>query len=68
MVALAVLMSKRGKEKKAAHVAKVHARKAACKEVSEMRLEPRNKAALGMPAPWKRKITEALKKRNRRRL
>lgn len=71
-------MSKRGREKKAAHVAKVREKKQsrlvdAMKEAVEhsrgkkrLRTTARGKAALGMMPPWKRKIFEALKKRNQR--
>ena len=63
----ALVMSRRGKEKKAKYVAKVRSKKEERMKARDIRLEPKQKAALGMMAPWKRKIIEALKKRDAKR-
>lgn len=73
-------MSKRGREKKGEHVRKVREQKKqrlvdAMKEAVEhargqkklRETVVRGKASLGMAPPWRRKIIEAIKKRNERR-
>jgi hypothetical protein len=76
-------MSRRGREKKQKHVEKVRAKKAerslASLDLAGIQEQALAKAAkkavrtlkgrnaLGMAPPWKRKILEALKKRNARK-
>jgi hypothetical protein len=65
-------MSKRGREKKALHVAKVTEKREARRKEQEARGQRQDpaakrdgKKALGMAPPWKRQILEALKKRRK---